>query len=143
MTKPTPQQIAKSLQQRDAKLFAFLGMTLEDIDENTATISMRVTDDMANSGNVCQGGFTFLLADQAFAYACMSTNQVGMTLSADIIYHAPAPVGDVLTAVATVLVEGGRIVTSDAVVTNQDGKTIAHFRGINYRFREQVIDVDT
>ena len=135
-------QVGASLQKLDKTMFDFLGFELVDITPGRAVISMLVRPEYANSGNVCQGGFIFALADQAFAYACMSGNKVGMTLSAEIIYSAPAHIGDTLTATATVTVDGGRTATCDANVHNQDQRLIAQFRGINYRNHKQIIALE-
>lgn len=133
-------EVARKLKQVDAPLMALLGMELVNIAEGRATITMRVRENMLNGGGACQGGLVFALADQAFAYACMSGNKLGVTLSADVVFNNPARLGDVLSADATVLIEGGRTATCDVVVRNQDDTTIAHFRGVHYRLKRPVFE---
>ena len=49
-----------------------LGMQLVDVAPGTATLAMTVRADMANGHGIAHGGFVFLLADSAFAFACNS-----------------------------------------------------------------------
>jgi len=58
---------------------------------------------MLNTGRVCHGGFIFFLADNAFAYACLSSNRLGATLSAHIMYTQGAKLGERLTATAQMI----------------------------------------
>lgn len=134
------QKIGRKLQSVDRPLMTLLGMKLVSIEAGKAVIEMPVREDMLNGGGACQGGLVFALADQAFAYACMSGNKLGVTLSADVVFNNPARLGDVLSAEATVLIESGRTATCDVVVRNQEDKTIAHFRGVHYRVKRAVLD---
>jgi acyl-CoA thioesterase len=47
-----------------------LGMAIERIAPGQALLSMPVRLDMLNGHQICHGGFIFLLADSAFAFAC-------------------------------------------------------------------------
>ncbi len=133
------EEIGRKLQSVDGPLMGLLGMELVSIVAGKATIQMTVREDMLNGGGACQGGLIFALADQAFAYACMSGNQLGVTLSADVVFNNPARLGDLLSADATVLIEGGRTATCDVVVRNQADTTIAHFRGVHYRIKQTLL----
>lgn len=107
----------------------FLGVELDQIGPGFARMSMTVTADMLNGLGLCHGGFTFKLADDAFAYACNSYNRNAVALSCSITYPAAARLGDRLTAVCEELHRKGRNGTYDVVVTNQDGEVVALFRG--------------
>ncbi len=52
-----------------------LGMAIERIAPGECRMSMTVRQDMLNGHQMCHGGFMFLLADSAFAFACNSYNQ--------------------------------------------------------------------
>jgi acyl-CoA thioesterase len=56
-----------------------------------------------------------------------------------IDFLAPAETGDELTAEAIERALLGRIGIYDVTVTNQEGRTIALFRGRSYRVRGEVI----
>ena len=106
-----------------------LGMTLEAVGPGTATLSMSVVNSMTNGHQTCHGGMIFTLADSAFAFACNSYNQRTVAQHCSITYLAPGRLGDVLTARATEVWRQGRSGLYDVKITNQDGITVAEFRG--------------
>lgn len=133
-------QVGEKLCDIDHKMMALLGITLQAIEPGKAVAQMTVREDMVNSHGYCQGGLVFTLADHAFAYACMSGNQAGVTQSAHVIFSSPAKLHDVLTATATITSDnGGRTALSDVVVSNQTGTTVAHYRGINHRTKSTIV----
>ncbi len=79
--------ILHSLEAVDRQLLEHLGMVVEEMSPNQAVCQMVVREQMCNSHHYCQGGLIFAFADQAFAYACMSANRAGVTLSANIIFN--------------------------------------------------------
>ena len=106
-----------------------LGMTIVEVGEGTATLTMTVRDDMLNSHEICHGGFIATLADSAFAFACNSRNVVTVAAGLTVDFLAPAHRGDVLTANAVETSRAGRTGVYDMVVTNQHGARIALIRG--------------
>jgi phenylacetic acid degradation protein PaaD len=105
-----------------------LGMTLEEVRPGSARMTMRVRDDMVNGHSICHGGFVFALADSAFAFACNSYNRVTVAQGCDIVFVAPARLGDLLTAVAVERVRYGRNGICDVTV-HAGERLIAEFRG--------------
>jgi len=81
----------------------------------------------------------FTLADSAFAYACNSYNLNTVANGCTIEFLAPAHEGDVLTAVAHERSQVGRNGVYDVEVRNQEGVTIAHFRGKSTRIKGEVL----
>ena len=122
------EKIAALMQQEDAASRA-LGMRIETVGLGHAVLAMEVTAVMANGQKVCHGGVIFTLADSAFGYACNTHNQRAVSASCSIDYLAPAFIGDVLRATATEVVRSGRRGIYDVTVANQDGATVALFRG--------------
>lgn len=106
-----------------------LGMTLDHIAPGQATLSMTVTDAMANGHGTCHGGYIFTLADSAFAFACNSRNQVAVAQHCSITFLIPGRIGDRLTATATETAHRGRSGIYDVRVINGDGNHVAEFRG--------------
>ena len=133
MSENTPQELAencaKAMFSRD-RASQKLGMKIESIAPGRAVLSMAVTEDMIQGHGSCHGGYLFTLADSAFAFACNSYNKVTVAQSNSITYVAPARTGDRLTAMAVEIARSGRSGTWDVTVTNQDGATIALFRGL-------------
>lgn len=123
------QTVAHAMLEKDESA-RFLGVRLVEIGPGRAVMSMSVTRPMLNALGLCHGGFTFKLADDAFAYACNSHNRPAVGLNCTISYLAPAREGDVLTATCEERHRKGRSGTYDATITNQDGEVIALFRGL-------------
>ena len=116
-----------------------LGMTLDEIRPGYARMRMTVRPDMLNGHDLAHGGLIFTLADTTFAYACNSRNHVTVAQGATIEFLAPGRVGDVLTAEGEERHAGGRTGVYDIKVTNQDGRTIALFRGKSFRLGTHVL----
>jgi acyl-CoA thioesterase len=116
-----------------------LGVTLDAIAPGRACMSMAVRADMLNGHATCHGGFIFALADSAFAFACNSRNHVTVGAGCTIDYLSPGREGDLLTATATEQALAGKSGIYDVQVSNQDGRTIALFRGKSHRISGEVI----
>jgi acyl-CoA thioesterase len=117
----------------------WLGVELLEIGPGRARMRMRVREDMVNGHGIGHGGFTFALADSAFAFACNSRNEVTVALGCQISFTAPTRLGDVLTAEAREAARAGRTGVYDVTVANQDGTVVALFRGNSYRTKGHVI----
>jgi acyl-CoA thioesterase len=119
-----------------------LGMTLVAVGPGHATMSMTIRADMLNGHQGCHGGFIFALADSAFAFACNSHNLVTVGAACTIDYLAPGRLGDVLTATAREQALAGKSGVYDVTIANQDGRTIALFRGKSHRVAGTVVSAD-
>ncbi len=106
-----------------------LGMKIAEISKGRAVLTLTVRKDMVNGQKICHGGFMFLVADSAFAFACNGYNQYTVAQSCKIDFLAPAFEDDLLTAVAEERYREGRSGIYDCTVTNQDGRVIAEMRG--------------
>jgi acyl-CoA thioesterase len=116
-----------------------LGMSIDRMAPGQAVMSMPVRQDMLNGHGMCHGGFMFLLADSAFAFACNSYNQNTVASACHIDFLAPARLGDVLEAEAIERSRSGRTGVYDITVRVRGGKTVALFRGKSYRIEGEVI----
>ena len=105
-----------------------LGMRLEAVGPGTATVSMTLVDDMVNGHAIGHGGYTFTLADSAFAFACNSYNRSTVAAGAEIRFRRPTHLGDRLVARATERERAGRDGVYDVVVTVGD-EVVAVFVG--------------
>ena len=144
---PTSQQMAEQLAERvAATMFAndrasqTLGMRIASVTPGRAELTMTVRDDMLNGHAICHGGFIFALADSTFAFACNSYNRNTVAQGCSIEYLAPAHAGDVLHAIGVERSRGGRTGVYDIEVRNQNGRTVALFRGKSYRIDGHVVD---
>lgn len=119
-----------------------LGMVLDDIRPGYARMTMTVRADMLNGHATCHGGYIFMLADSAFAFACNSHNLSTVGAGCTIDYLAPGRAGDVLVAEASEQALQGKTGVYDVTVKTADGRTIALFRGKSHRISGTVAPVD-
>jgi acyl-CoA thioesterase len=124
-----------------------LGMRVVEVGPGTATLEMTVRPDMVNGHGIGHGGFTFSLADSAFAFACNSHNRRTVAQACEITYLAPVREGDLLTATAVERSREGRdgvydvTVTADGAVT--DGGVVARLVGHSRQVRGTLFEEDS
>ena len=106
-----------------------LRISIDEVGPGRATARMRVTADMTNGHGIAHGGYVFLLADTAFAYACNSYGPVTVAQAGQITFLLPAREGDELTASAAERVRMDRNGVYDVSVCRADGTVLAEFRG--------------
>lgn len=138
-TQALAEAAGKTMYERDPASQA-LGMQLDAIRPGYARMSMRVRADMLNGHGSCHGGYIFMLADSAFAFACNSHNHNTVGAGCTIEYLAPGRAGDVLQAEATEQALAGKTGVYDVVVTDAEGRKIALFRGKSHRVGGTLVD---
>ena len=111
-----------------------LGMKLVDVAPGVATIEMEVAADMVNGHDIGHGGFTFALADSAFAFACNTYNRRTVAHECEIRFLAPTRLGDVLRARAVERSREGRDGTYDVTV-HAGERLVAAFVGHSKEIR--------
>ena len=117
---------AREMYDRDVASQA-LGITIEDVAPGRATARMTVTAQMLQGHGICHGGYLFLLADTAFAFAC-NTHGPTVASGADVEFLAPVHEGDELVAVAQERVRRGRRGVYDVTVRRGD-EPVVELRG--------------
>lgn len=105
-----------------------LGIAVSDVGPGRATATMRVTGAMLNGHGSCHGGYVFLLADTAFAFACNTHGTRVVAAGADVSFLAPAGLGDELVADGVERSVRGRSGIYDVTVRSGD-QVVAEFRG--------------
>ena len=108
-----------------------LGIQIEQVAPGQATARMLVRDTMVNGHNICHGGYVFLLADTAFAFACNTYGPTTVAAACDVVFLGPAHLGDDLIAEATERHRYGRSGIYDVTVRREapESTVIAEFRG--------------
>ena len=132
------QTVAQALYARDIAAQR-LGINIDFVDEGVAELSMTVKDWMIQGHDICHGGYIFLLADTAMAYASNSRNKANLAMNANIDFLRPAKLGENLTASA---VEGNKSKNTglyDVKVTNEANILIGHFRGRTFNTQTEVL----
>jgi acyl-CoA thioesterase len=117
-----------------------LGIAVEDVFPGRATARMRVSADMVNGHAIAHGGYVFLLADTAFAFACNTYGMVTVAAAAEIAFLAPAREGDELVATAAERSMQGRRGVYDVTVRTAAGAPVAEFRGHSHRLDERLVE---
>ena len=111
-----------------------LGMEIVAVSPGRATMRMTVREDMVNGHAIGHGGFTFALADSAFAFACNSYNRSTVAAACEIRFLAPTRLGDVLVADAVERHREGRDGVYDITV-RVDERVVAEFVGRSKEIR--------
>ncbi len=105
-----------------------LGIAIEDVAPGQATARMTVSATMVNGHGIAHGGYIFLLADTAFAFAC-NTRGPHVAAAASIEFVQPVHEGEQLIARATERLLQARSGIYDVSVRREDGSVVAEFRG--------------
>lgn len=109
--------------------FALTAMELVHVDAGRAELALLIRPEMTNGAGIAHGGWIFLLADTAFAYAAATRLPGALTTDANIRFHRPAQAGSRIVAVASVVEVSGASLLIDVDVRSSDGERIASFRG--------------
>jgi acyl-CoA thioesterase len=113
----------------DDQVVKALRISVDEVAPGRATARMRVTADMVNGHGIAHGGYVFLLADAAFAYACNTHGPVTVARQCEITFLSPARAGDDLTALAAERVRIERNGIYDISVRRANGDVLAEMRG--------------
>jgi acyl-CoA thioesterase len=114
---------------RDTAALA-LGIVIDEVAPGRARATMELTEQMLNGHGTAHGGYIFLLADTAFAFACNTYGAATVARSCEIEYLAPGYAGDRLVAKVTERHRRGRGGIYDVSVRREsDGAVLAEFRG--------------
>lgn len=104
------------------------GITVHDVSPGGATTRMTVSDTMVNGHDMAHGGYVFMLADTAFAFACNTYGVPTVAQACDIVFVRPARLGESLDAVARERARFGRSGIYDVTVM-AGRELVAEFRG--------------
>lgn len=119
------------------------GMEIVSVEPGKAVLTMPVQGHMVNGHAICHGGYIFLLADSAFAFACNTYDQRTVAQSCAISFVKSAKLGDELTATAAERWREGRSGIYDITVADQTGTTVAEFRGQSRTISGRLLDQET
>jgi acyl-CoA thioesterase len=120
-------RVAEAMRASDAAT-AGAGVELVDVGPGRAVTRLTVAARHVNGHGVCHGGYLFLLADAALAYASNSHGVSAVVAGADIDFLRPVRLGAELVAEAVELAATGRSAVYDVRV-QLGGEPVAVFRG--------------
>jgi acyl-CoA thioesterase len=104
------------------------GVRLLEVAPGRAVVAMTVQERHVNGHGICHGGYLFLLADAALAYASNSYGVSAVASGADITFLRPVALGAELVAEAVERALAGRSGFYDVSVRDGDGP-VAELRG--------------
>lgn len=117
-----------------------LGIEISDVAPGRARAAMTVAETMVNGHDLCHGGYVFLLADSAFAFACNTYDEVTVAASCDVVFVRPALLGQRLLAEAVERIRHGRSGIYDVTVRTDGGDVVAEFRGRSRALGRPILD---
>ncbi len=104
------------------------GVRVLEVGAGTARAALTVAARHLNGHGICHGGYVFLLADTAFAFACNSRGVPAVASGGDITFLRPVPAGVELVADAAERALAGRSGVYDVTVRVGE-QIVAEFRG--------------
>jgi len=125
---------------REDKASQAMGMDIEACGEGWARVGMTIRPDMLNGHGTCHGGFLFVLADSAFAFACNSRNERTVAQHCAITFLKPGLSGQRLVAEARQQALAGRSGVYDVTITDENDEVVATFQGLSRRINGAVIE---
>ncbi len=120
--------IANHMMRNDA-FSQWLGINIVECSAGYAILELRVRDEMTNGFSIAHGGITYSLADSALAFSSNGYGQQAVSIETSISHTRPVKEGDLLRATATEKHRSRSTGIYEIVVTNQDDKTVALFKG--------------
>lgn len=108
---------------------------IERVHEGKGVSSLRMTirQEMLNGFDIAHGGITYALADSCLAFAANSHGRMSVSVETSISHTQPLKEGDTITATAEEVSLSNKIAIYHIVITNQEHKTVALFKGTVYR----------
>jgi acyl-CoA thioesterase len=108
------------------------GITLDELTEDEAICSLKLTDEHRNAYGGVMGGVIFTLGDFAFAVLSNQIHQLTVAQQVDIHYLS-APKGDKLIARATCRKDGRTSSIVNVDISDDLGRDVAQFIGTGFK----------
>lgn len=108
------------------------GITLDELTEDEAICSLKLTDEHRNAYGGVMGGVIFTLGDFAFAVLSNQIHQLTVAQQVDIHYLS-APKGDKLIARATCRKDGKTSSIVNVDISDDLGRDVAQFIGTGFK----------
>jgi len=134
----SPEEIFNKMYELDY-FSQWLKIKLKHIDFGHCILEMTIREEMCNGFGVAHGGISFSFADSAFAFASNSREKKAVSIETSISHTRPIMAGDILTVEAIEKNLSRSLGIYDASVINQNGKTVALFKGTVFRKDEEWI----
>lgn len=124
----TPEAIVQKMMGKDA-FSQWMDVKIIEIKAGFCQLKATIKAEMVNGFMIAHGGISYSLSDSALAFASNTYGKKCVSIETSISHTRPAKINDVLTATCTELNRGKTIGVYQVIVTNQEGKKVAVFKG--------------
>lgn len=124
----SPDAIVHRMMEKDA-FSQWMHINVVEVKAGYCHLEMTILPEMVNGFNIAHGGISYSLSDSALAFAANGYGKQCVSIETSIAHTRPAKIGDKLTAICTELNRGRTIGIYQVIVTNQEQKKVAIFRG--------------
>ena len=111
----------------------WLGIELLEVVPGRCVLRMKIRKEMLNGFAIAHGGITYSLADSALAFASNGHGRKAVSVETSISHTVALKEGDEIVAVAEEVSLTEKIGIYNIVITNQENKKVALFKGTVYR----------
>jgi len=124
----TAEAIVQKMMDKDA-FSQLMQIKVVEIKAGYCQLQLEILPFMVNGFLIAHGGITYSLSDSALAFASNAYGKQCVSIETSISHTRPAKIGDLLTATCTELNRGRTIGIYQVIVSNQEGKKVAIFKG--------------
>ncbi|MEY4594103.1 MAG: hypothetical protein RIQ47_513 [Bacteroidota bacterium] len=111
----------------------WLGIELLEVVPGRCVLRMKIRKEMLNGFAIAHGGITYSLADSALAFASNGHGRKAVSVETSISHTVALKEGDEIVAIAEEVSLTEKIAIYTIVITNQENKKVALFKGTVYR----------
>jgi acyl-CoA thioesterase len=111
----------------------WLGIERVVVEPGKCVLRMKIRKEMLNGFAIAHGGITYSLADSALAFASNSHGRQSVSVETSISHTVALKEGDEITATAEEQSLTNKIGIYIITVRNNNGATVALFKGVVYR----------
>lgn len=119
----------------------WLGIELMEIQEKYCKIKMGIRPEMINGLKTVHGGIIFSFADSALAFSSNNTAQASVALNCVINFTTAVREGEEIFAESKLISDTRKTGVYDILITNQEKKVVASFRGTVYKLGRSIYDL--
>lgn len=127
----TPKAIVQKMMEKDA-FSQWMDIKIIKVDAGYCRLEATIQPEMVNGFMIAHGGISYSLSDSALAFAANGYGKQCVSIETSISHTRPAKIGDVLTATCTELNRSKTIGIYQVLITNQEDKKVAIFKGTVY-----------
>lgn len=112
-----------------SKFSQSIGITIEMITEDSARLRLTPNEEVMNAFGIIHGGVIATLADTCMGMILRAANVPAVTLELAINYLGVTKPGDKLIAEGQVVHFGGTVITTQCLISSDNGRKIAFAKG--------------